>query len=93
MILRNNPAPQFSVDDFERVGTTAWEGVRNHEAKNLMMQMRVGDRVRSHTILFLGGAKGWGLTYLWSGVVLPFKLQGSWNFRCWGGKWSLILPP
>jgi protein phosphatase-4 regulatory subunit 3 len=36
---------QFSVDDFERVGTTPWEGVRNHEAKNLMMQMRIGDRV------------------------------------------------
>jgi len=38
-------APQFSVDDFERVGTTPWEGVRNHEAKNLMMQMRIGDQV------------------------------------------------
>ena len=36
---------QFSVDDFERVGTSPWEGVRNHEAKNMMMQMRIGDRV------------------------------------------------
>ncbi|KAF9653440.1 DUF55-domain-containing protein [Thelephora ganbajun] len=36
---------KLSVDDFERVGITPWEGVRNHEAKNLMMQMRTGDRV------------------------------------------------
>ncbi|KDQ64124.1 hypothetical protein JAAARDRAFT_187497 [Jaapia argillacea MUCL 33604] len=36
---------KFSVDDFESVGTTAWEGVRNHEAKNLMKQMKIGDQV------------------------------------------------
>ncbi|KAF9782976.1 DUF55-domain-containing protein [Thelephora terrestris] len=40
-----NQDVKFSVDDFERVGITPWEGVRNHEAKNLMMQMRIGDRV------------------------------------------------
>lgn len=45
LIPRTDWCYQFSVDDFERVGTTAWEGVRNHEAKNLMMQMRIGDRV------------------------------------------------
>lgn len=36
---------QFSVDDFESVRTTAWEGVRNHEAKNLMKEMKLGDKV------------------------------------------------
>ncbi|KAG9123615.1 hypothetical protein FRC07_014496, partial [Ceratobasidium sp. 392] len=37
---------KFSVDDFETCGTTAWEGVRNHEAKNIMRkQMKVGDKV------------------------------------------------
>ncbi|KAJ1309133.1 hypothetical protein OPQ81_004809 [Rhizoctonia solani] len=37
---------KFSVDDFEACGTTAWEGVRNHEAKNIMRdQMKVGDKV------------------------------------------------
>ncbi|CAE6422964.1 unnamed protein product [Rhizoctonia solani] len=36
----------FSVDDFEACITTAWEGVRNHEAKNIMRdQMKVGDKV------------------------------------------------
>lgn len=37
--------PQFSVDDFEAVKTTAWEGVRNAEARNLMKEMAVGDKV------------------------------------------------
>ncbi|EPQ58927.1 DUF55-domain-containing protein [Gloeophyllum trabeum ATCC 11539] len=36
---------KFSVDDFECLKTTAWEGVRNHEAKNLMKSMKVGDQV------------------------------------------------
>ncbi|KAF9238783.1 DUF55-domain-containing protein [Melanogaster broomeanus] len=35
----------FSVDDFESVGTTAWEGVRNYEARNLMKEMAVGDKI------------------------------------------------
>ncbi|KAF8635005.1 hypothetical protein AX15_000589 [Amanita polypyramis BW_CC] len=35
---------KFSVDDFETVGTSPWEGVRNYEARNLMKEMRVGDK-------------------------------------------------
>lgn len=37
---------QFSVDDFESVGTSAWEGVRSYEARNLMKEMKAGDKVR-----------------------------------------------
>ncbi|KAI0772587.1 PUA-like domain-containing protein [Irpex lacteus] len=36
---------KFSVDDFEAMKTTPWEGVRNAEARNLMKEMRVGDKV------------------------------------------------
>ncbi|KZT06518.1 DUF55-domain-containing protein [Laetiporus sulphureus 93-53] len=36
---------KFSVDDFESVKTTPWEGVRNAEARNLMKEMKAGDRV------------------------------------------------
>ncbi|PCH40773.1 DUF55-domain-containing protein [Wolfiporia cocos MD-104 SS10] len=36
---------KFSVDDFESVGTTPWEGVRNAEARNLMKEMKTGDKV------------------------------------------------
>ncbi|RPD81319.1 DUF55-domain-containing protein [Lentinus tigrinus ALCF2SS1-7] len=36
---------KFSVDDFEAVKTTPWEGVRNAEARNLMKEMAVGDKV------------------------------------------------
>lgn len=48
---------QFGVDDFERIGTTPWEGVRNHEAKNLMMQMRLGDQVCSVVFFAVKGRR------------------------------------
>ncbi|HSH45608.1 MAG TPA: EVE domain-containing protein [Longimicrobiales bacterium] len=36
----------YSIDDLERDGTTHWDGVRNHQAKNFMRDdMAVGDRV------------------------------------------------
>ncbi|KIM35155.1 hypothetical protein M413DRAFT_449863 [Hebeloma cylindrosporum] len=35
---------KFSVDDFEHVGTSPWEGVRNYEARNLMKEMKEGDK-------------------------------------------------
>ncbi|KAJ8482727.1 hypothetical protein ONZ45_g14852 [Pleurotus djamor] len=38
---------KFSVDDFENIKTTPWEGVRNYEARNLMKEMKVGDK--AHT--------------------------------------------
>ncbi|KAF8843116.1 DUF55-domain-containing protein [Paxillus ammoniavirescens] len=36
---------KFSVDDFESAGSTPWEGVRNYEARNLMREMAVGDKI------------------------------------------------
>ena len=36
----------FSVDDFESVKTSPWEGVRNYEARNLMKEMKVGEKAR-----------------------------------------------
>ncbi|KAF6749006.1 PUA-like domain-containing protein [Ephemerocybe angulata] len=35
---------KFSVDDFEEVKTSPWEGVRNYEARNIMKEMKVGDK-------------------------------------------------
>lgn len=36
----------FSADTFERVRTSAWEGVRNYQARNYLRdQMHVGDQV------------------------------------------------
>ena len=46
--LLNSSVPfayKFSVDDFEAAVTTPWEGVRNPEARNLMKEMQVGDKV------------------------------------------------
>ncbi|EMD40365.1 hypothetical protein CERSUDRAFT_110960 [Gelatoporia subvermispora B] len=36
---------KFSVDDFQTIKTTPWEGVRNAEARNLMKEMQTGDQV------------------------------------------------
>jgi len=34
----------FSIDDLERDGTTEWSGVRSPQARNLMREMKVGER-------------------------------------------------
>ncbi|WWC72709.1 uncharacterized protein I206_106673 [Kwoniella pini CBS 10737] len=37
---------KFSVDDFEKLGVSPWDGVRNHEAKKIMKErMKLGDKV------------------------------------------------
>ncbi|KAG8928516.1 hypothetical protein FRC02_006818 [Tulasnella sp. 418] len=36
---------KFSVDDFEKINITPWEGVRNHVAKLKMKYMKIGDKV------------------------------------------------
>ncbi|WRT70838.1 uncharacterized protein IL334_007837 [Kwoniella shivajii] len=37
---------KFSVDDFEKLGVSPWDGVRNHEAKKIMKErMKIGDKV------------------------------------------------
>jgi len=34
----------YSFDDLEHDGTTPWSGVRNFQARNNMLEMKVGDR-------------------------------------------------
>ncbi|MBV8727816.1 MAG: EVE domain-containing protein [Candidatus Eremiobacteraeota bacterium] len=34
----------YGFDDLERDGTTPWSGVRNFQARNNMLEMKVGDR-------------------------------------------------
>ena len=43
-ILKSEP-DSFSIDDLEAVGTTAWDGVRNYQARNYLRAQRKGDRV------------------------------------------------
>ena len=42
-ILKSEP-DSFSIDDLEEVGTTAWDGVRNYQARNYLREQRKGDR-------------------------------------------------
>jgi predicted RNA-binding protein with PUA-like domain len=34
----------FSIDDLERLGTAPWDGVRNYQARNNLLAMKVGER-------------------------------------------------
>lgn len=44
-LMKTEPA-MFSIDTLEREGTTQWDGVRNYQARNFMMnEMEIGDMV------------------------------------------------
>lgn len=44
-LVKSEPSV-FSIDELQRVGTTAWEGIRNYQARNHMRDdMKVGDPV------------------------------------------------
>lgn len=43
--LVKTEASVYSIDDFKRDKSTVWGGVRNYQARNLLKQMKVGDRV------------------------------------------------
>jgi predicted RNA-binding protein with PUA-like domain len=64
---------QFSVDDFESIKTSAWEGVRNYEARNLMKEMKVGDKVESVQIELYMAYYPFSCLFI-IGLILSFKL-------------------
>jgi len=41
-LIKSEP-DAFSIDDLKRDGTTAWEGVRNYQARNNLRAMEKGD--------------------------------------------------
>lgn len=43
-LVKTEPA-MFSIDHLQREGKTQWDGVRNYQARNHMMNMKVGDLV------------------------------------------------
>lgn len=43
-LVKSEPGT-YSIDDLRRDGSTAWDGVRNYQARNLMQEMKKGDRV------------------------------------------------
>lgn len=44
-LMKTEPE-DYSIDDLERDGTEHWDGVRSHQARNLMRdEMSIGDRV------------------------------------------------
>ena len=72
-------AYKFSVDDFEAAVTTPWEGVRNPEARNLMKEMQVGDKVGFALVDCPDSVCQFSL-----GFVLSLELQcPRYVHRCW----------
>lgn len=43
-LVKSEPSV-FSIDDLQRAGCESWDGVRNFQARNFMINMRVGDLV------------------------------------------------
>lgn len=42
-LLKSEPG-DYSIDDMERDNVEPWDGVRNYQARNNMMKMKVGDQ-------------------------------------------------
>jgi predicted RNA-binding protein with PUA-like domain len=42
--MKSEPSA-YSIDDLARDKSTSWNGVRNYQARNLMREMKPGDRV------------------------------------------------
>ncbi len=43
-LIKSEP-DAFSIDDMEQAGTEPWDGIRNYQARNFMMnEMEIGDR-------------------------------------------------
>lgn len=44
--MHNGKDVRFSIDDLQSINTSAWDGVRNHQAKNFMKnQMKLNDMI------------------------------------------------
>ena len=58
-LMKSEPSA-YSIDDLQRDGTTSWEGVRNYQARNLIREMTVGDKV----LFYASSAEPSGVTGL-----------------------------
>ncbi len=43
-LVKSEPSV-FSIDDLQKAGRESWDGVRNYQARNFMLEMRPGDLV------------------------------------------------
>ena len=41
-LIKSEPLT-YSIDDLKREKTTLWDGVRNYQARNFLMEMEIGD--------------------------------------------------
>ena len=43
-LMKSEPT-NYSIDDLKKEKTCPWDGVRNYQARNFMMDMKIGDEV------------------------------------------------
>ncbi|NMC62809.1 MAG: EVE domain-containing protein [SAR324 cluster bacterium] len=43
--LVKSDTADYSIDDFRKDKKTLWEGVRNYQARNFLVEMQIGDKV------------------------------------------------
>ena len=75
-LMKSEPSA-YSIDDLQRDKTTSWNGVRNYQARNLMREMRVGDKV----LFYASSADPSGVTGLAevSGEARPEPDDETWS--------------
>lgn len=75
-LMKSEPSA-YSIDDLKRDKTTSWNGVRNYQARNLMREMRVGDKV----LFYASSADPSGVTGLAevSGEARPEPDDETWS--------------
>ena len=66
----------YSIDDLKRDGTTHWEGIRNYQARNFMMNdMGIGDEV----LIYHSNAKPPGIVGLAVVSSEPYPDHFAWD--------------
>ena len=84
---------KFSVEDFESVKTTPWEGVRNHQAKNFMKDMKREDKVSPHTRKLVSHSGRWlQVLFYHSNCKTPGKPNLYFrNFECYWCSFTFFI--
>jgi predicted RNA-binding protein with PUA-like domain len=65
----------YSIDDLKKECVTSWSGVRNYQARNFMMEMKLGDRI----LFYHSSAKEIGVAGVGEIVKEAYSDHTAWN--------------
>lgn len=76
-LMKSEPT-DYSIEDLEKDGKTAWTGVRNYQARNFMRDdMRIGDKI----LFYHSNAKPSGVTGVGEVVSEPYPDPTQFDLR------------